>query len=308
VDLRRLEVFVKMMATRSFSKTADELGLTQPTVSGHIKTLEEEIELRLFDRHRRQVLPTSAAFVLLDYAQKILELRTETLYALEQFQGRMTGRLRLGGSTIPGGYILPVLIGQFRRIYPGVSLKLLLGDTQGILYRIIEGDVEVGMVGAKMTLDDLEYEPLIEDEMVLAVPLEHPWAEPGIKIGVADLPAAPFIIREEGSGTRAAMLASLQKMGLGVGDLDVVAEMGSTEAVLQGIRSGLGVSILSRIALSPEIKCNQIKTVPVEGLNLRRPFYLVTHRKRSRSPLCTAFLEFLRQEGRKSAATLTEAI
>lgn len=306
MDLRRLEVFNKLMETKSFSRTAEELGLTQPTVSGHIKTLEEELELRLFDRRQRQVLPTSAAFVLKDYAQRILDLRTEARYALDQFKGRISGHLKLGGSTIPGGYILPIVIGHFCRLYPEAHLNLVVGDTQGIVNRIVEGSIEIGIIGARVALEDLEYETLLEDAMVLAVPPGHPWAESGGPIPVIDLAKAPFIIREEGSGTRATMLAALAGHGLGAKDLNVVAEMGSTEAVIQAIKAGLGVSILSRFALAQEIRFNLIKAVPVEGLNLRRPFYIVTHKKRTRSPLCGAFLDFLRNEGRNAAAELTE--
>lgn len=306
MDLRRLEVFCKIMALRSFSRTAEELGLTQPTVSGHIKTLEEEIGLRLFDRFGRQVTPTSAAMVLLDYAQRMLELRVEAQHALEQFQGRMSGRLRLGGSTIPGGYILPLLIGKFCRMYPEANLNLVLSDTHGIINRIVEGDVEIGMVGAQVAEDGLEYEPVVEDEMVLALPPDHAWAKSRKTVAASELARVPFIIREEGSGTRAATMSALANQGLGVGDLKVVAEMGSTEAVLQAVKAGLGMSVISRIALADQVKLNLIKTVSIEGVDLKRQFYLVKHKKRTHSPLCKAFWEFARHGGQDATDRLTE--
>lgn len=302
MDIRRLEVFVKLMETRSFSKTAQELHLTQPTVSGHIKTLEERVGLRLFDRHRRQVLPTSAAMVLLDYARQILDLRREAGFALELFQGRIRGRLCLGGSTIPGGYILPGLMGRFRGKYPQTYLSLVLGDTQGIVDQTAAGDVEIGMVGARVPNEALEYEPVVKDEMILVAPAGHPLAESNTGISVRDLARAPFIMREPGSGTRAVMLAALKKKGLDAGDLEVVAEMGSTEAVRQAVKAGLGVSILSRLAVADELKSKTLEAVRVKGLDLGREFFVVTHRKRTRSPVCSAFLEFLRKEGPASAA------
>ncbi|MEW5723037.1 MAG: LysR family transcriptional regulator, partial [Thermodesulfobacteriota bacterium] len=146
MDLHRLEVFCKLMETGSFSRTGQELKLTQPTVSGHIKTLEQLIGLKLFDRHRRQVRPTNAAGVLYDYALRILALRDEAGYALEKFRGRIVGRLRLGGSTIPGTYILPPLIGRFRRLHEATFLTLVLGDTKGVAERVALGDLELGMV------------------------------------------------------------------------------------------------------------------------------------------------------------------
>ncbi len=306
MDLHRLEVFCKLMAFRSFSRTAVEMGLTQPTVSGHIKTLEEELELRLFDRYGRQVMPTSAAHVLLDYAQRMLELRQEAHYALEQFKGLMKGRLRLGGSTIPGGYILPVVIGRFGGVYPEARVTLILGDTHAIVNRILEGDIEIGMVGAVVSSDDLEFTPVVEDEMLLAVPPDHPWAGRDKPLPVRELAKTPFIMREEGSGTRAAMVSALAESGVSPSELNVVAEMGSTEAVLHGVKAGLGVSILSRFALDGPCNFNLVKIVPVAGLNLRRQFYAVSHKKRTHSPLCLTFLEFLKSEVRTVANGLKE--
>ena len=306
MDLRRLEVFSKLMAVRSFSRTAEELGLTQPTVSGHIKTLEEEIGLRLFDRYGRKVLPTSAAVVLLEYAQRMLELRVEAEYALDQFKGKMSGRLKLGGSTIPGGYILPVMISGFRKKYPEARLNLVLGDTQAIVNRVMGGEIEIGVVGARVAYDELEYTPLVQDEMVLVMQPDHPWAENHAPISVRDLASVPFVIREKGSGTRTAMLAALGAHQMGVNDLNVVAEMGSTESVLQGVKAGLGVSILSRLALAEEVRFHLVKVVPIPDLDLCRKFFVVAHKKRTRSPLCQTFLEYLISEGPNTVKAITE--
>ena len=303
MDLHRLEIFCKLMETGSFSKTGQELNLTQPTVSGHIKTLEDEIGLRLFDRHRRMVRPTSAALVLQEFAEKMLDIRREAGFALERFRGRIGGRLRLGGSTIPGTYIMPQLIGKFHRIYPETHLSLVLDDTAGLVGRVAEGDVEVGLVGARTVRENVVLEPLLEDQMVLVVPPDHRWAYSGKPVKVRNLVETPFIIREEGSGTRAAMLDSLKAHGMRLEDLMVVAEMGSTEAVRQSVKSGLGVSILSRVAVDDLIKTDAVRVVAVTGLNLKRSFYLAYHGQRTLSPASQAFLEFLRVEAR-SLSTL----
>ncbi len=293
MDMRRLEVFCKLMETRSFSRTAEELSLRQPTVSGHIKSLEELVGVRLFDRHGREVIPTSAADLLYSYADRILRLRTEAGHAMDRFKGRIGGELKLGGSTIPGGYILPAIMGQFHEKYSDAYLNLVIDDTRGIVDRVLSGKIEIGVVGARTARNNLKYEPLMNDEMVLVSPMNHPWAAAGILENIKDLRDAAFIMREQGSGTRSTMLEALSLHGIGIDDLELVAEMGSTEAVRQAVKAGLGVSILSKIAVEDEIRFNLIKRVEVPGLNLTRTFYLVTHQSRTRSPLGQAFIEFL---------------
>lgn len=300
MDLRRLEVFVKLMATRSFSLTGKELGLTQPTISGHIRSLEEQIGLTLFDRHRRSVRPTSAAYVLKEYAVKILDLHREAGFALERFKGKISGRLKLGGSTIPGGYILPSIMGRFHGLYPDTQLSLSLGDSQDISRLVYMGELELGMVGARDEEQNLEFEALVDDQMVLVTPRDHPWSQSQKIIKVGDLADTPFIIREEGSGTRTAMLEALGALGMGLQDLNVVAEMGSTEAVRQAVKIGLGVSILSRMAVEDLLEFRLVGTAELEGIDLSRRFFLVTNPNRTRSPLCEAFIVFLTAECRKT--------
>lgn len=296
MDLRRLEVFSKLMETRSFSKTAKELRLTQPTVSGHIKSLEQQIGLQLFDRHKRQVRPTGAAVVLLDYARRILELRHEAGYALEKFRGKISGELKIGGSTIPGTYILPAAIGSFNRVYEETRLTLVLGDTRGIVESVARSDLEMGLVGDNEEREGVAFEPLLDDLMVLAVSPGHPWANLKKPIPVEKLVETPFIIREEGSGTRSTMLDMLADRGLSFHNLNIVAEMGSTESVRQAIKAGLGASIISLLAVSDDVNVDLIKIVKVKGLNLRRSFYIATNQGQTRSPVCNAFMEFLRAE------------
>jgi len=297
MDFRRLEVFVGLMETRSFSETAKKVLLRQPTVSGHIKTLEEEIGVRLFDRHGREVLPTSAAEVLYEYALKLLALRDEAVYALEQFMGRVRGHLKLGGSTIPGGYILPLLMGRFGKLYPEAFLSLLLDDTEGIVRRVLCGEIEIGLVGARLENEYLSFTPLIKDRLVLAAPPNQTFAPRGVLKDVRELTRLPFILREEGSGTRTTMVAALKKRGLDLSDLTAVAEMGSTEAVRQAVKAGLGVSILSRLAVAEDLRFGLIDVIDVEGLGLERDFYAVVHTRRTQSPLCRAFLAYLMEQG-----------
>jgi DNA-binding transcriptional LysR family regulator len=284
------------MDTRSFSRTGRELDLTQPTISGHVKTLEEQVGLQLFDRHRRKVTPTAAALVLYDYAQKILELHRDAEYAMIRFQRRVAGRLKIGGSTIPGSYILPGLIGRFHKLYPDTYISLAMDDTDRMVQRLADGEVETAVVGAGFQREDLHFEPLVEDVLVPVLPQGARLGRDGGTITIDDLLAEPFVVREEGSGTLAAITSALAEMDRGLSSLNVVAEMGSTEAVRQAVREGLGMSIISRVAAADMVRHHELKTASVAGLNLKRTFFLVTHKKAAQSPTLEAFLDFIRAE------------
>ncbi len=295
MDLRQLEVFVKVAELGSFSRAAEALFLTQPTVSEHIRALEEELGLRLLDRLSRGAAATKAGQLLLSYARQILQLHRDARQALEQFQGRMSGELVAGASTIPGEYVLPLLIGRFKEKYPDISISLLIGDTRQALDWLLEGKVEVGVVGARVPEPALGYQELMPDELVLVVSSGHPWH--GRKtVALDEVRAEPLIVRERGSGSRQALERALEEVGLDLGDFRVVSEMGSTQAIKQAVKAGVGISLISKRAVEDECRANLLWCVKVKDLRFSRSFYLVTHRGRTRSPLAEAFREFLQAE------------
>src|SRR5437879_11792425 len=176
MDLHRLEVFAKVAELGSFSRAAEALFLTQPTVSEHVRALEEELGLSRLDRMGRGATPTPAGQLLLGYARRILALSREARQAIEQFQGRMSGQLTVGGSTIPGEYILPALIGQFKAKFPDISISLLIGDSRQVTTWVEDGRAEVGVVGARPGPRTLLARELIPDELVVVLPADHPGA------------------------------------------------------------------------------------------------------------------------------------
>jgi DNA-binding transcriptional LysR family regulator len=292
MDLRKLEVFCKVYELKSFSQAGKACLLSQPTVSEHIRYLETHLDVRLFDRLGREVVPTRAGEILYKYARRMLILKREAGQTLERYRGKMSGDLELGGSTIPGQYILPSLIGRFRENFPDIFIKLLIGDTMKITTMVLDGQLELGVVGAKIKSNKLQFKQLFDDELVLAVSPNHRWAKRSA-IRLEELPEAPFIMREQGSGTRMTMLEIFEQAGLDSQEFKVVAEMGSTDAIRQAIKAKVGVSILSRLAIADELQFEQLCHVPVKGLSLARHFYLVTHNKRSRSPVGQAFVDYL---------------
>jgi DNA-binding transcriptional LysR family regulator len=295
VDLRQLEIFIKVAELGSFSKAADALFLTQPTVSEHIKSLEDELGVRLLDRLGRGAAVTKGGALLQGYAQRLLALSRETRQAMESFQGRMSGELLVGASTIPGEYILPALIGRFKEKFPDIAITLLIGDSQAVTEWVAEGRAEVGVVGARSGHRGIDFRELLPDDIVLIVSPAHPW-QGRKQVTLEELRAEPLLLRERGSGTRAALEAALVQAGADIAAFRVVGEMGSTQAIKQAVKAGVGVSLVSRRAVEEECRAASVWGLRVKDLKITRAFYLATHRERSRSPLAEAFRAFVEAE------------
>ena len=250
---------------------------------------------KLVDRLGREVLPTPAGKILYKYARDIIRLRNEAVQAIARYKGSLSGHLTIGASTIPGTYILPGLIGSFKAKYPAIRITLRISDSAEVVDRIIDGSLEAGLVGARWDDRRISLEEICSDELVLVVYPEHPWAS-GKTVEKEELADQPFILRERGSGTRRVMVQALETSGFNPSRFHVVAEMGSTEAVRQGIKARIGVSILSSYAVAEDIGRGTLVKIVVNDLSIHRPFYLVRRKSRQSSPLCIAFLKHLRLE------------
>jgi DNA-binding transcriptional LysR family regulator len=296
LDLHKLEVFHWVAEYKSFSAAARRLSLRQPTVSAHVRELEEQLGAKLFNRFGGKVAPTSCGELLLESARKMLALKQEALASLDRFQGRVAGDLILGGSNIPGEYILPPKLAAFAARYPEAKPALKIGDSAGIVQAVLDGAVDIGYVGFKTSDRRLVFQKLWKDEMVLVVGARHPWARRRT-VNVKDLAGRGFISREGGSGTLRSFTRLLARKGRrSENALRVTMELGSTEAIKQALLSGSGFSILSRHAVERELRDRVLATVPLRGLGrLERDFYQVVHRQRALSPVAQAFLQFLKK-------------
>ena len=292
MDLWQLQIFCKVIDLKSFSRAGRSVHLSQPTVSSHIKDLEDHFDARLIDRLAKEALPTKAGGLLYRYAKRMISLRDEIESAMAEFKGKVKGSLNLGGSTIPGAFVLPAIIGAFTARFPEVNVSLSIADTRQIIEAILSGDLELGVVGAVATQASILQTHLIEDEMCLVVPADHRWSGKK-RVTTEQLFAEPFVIREHGSGTLQSIQTSFSEAGLSITDLKVIARIGSTEAIRQAIKNHMGVSILSAIAVSDDVTAGTLKTLTIDGLDLKRAFYLTHHRHRGLSPLCQTFIEFI---------------
>ena len=292
MDLHQIEIFCSIVKHRSFSRAAEALFLTQPTVSGHMKNLESELGVKLLDRLGKRAIPTEAGEILYRHGSRLLEERDRAKQEIEKLTGRISGVLTIGGSTIPGAYLLPPLIGAFKRKNPGISVQMSIDDTARITEAVLEGSLCIGVVGARRPEPQLEVHPFRTDELVVAVPHQHRWAGKRT-ISLDDLKAEPFILREQGSGTRKIMEDRLEKAGLSVADLHITAIVGSSDAVRESVKAGLGVSILSSRALKDDIDAGRLAAVRLSRVSMERHFYVILLKGKTRSPLCKAFLDFM---------------
>jgi DNA-binding transcriptional LysR family regulator len=292
-DLRQLEIFVNIVDLKSFSKAAKVVFLAQASVSERIKTLEEMVGVQLLDRLGREITPTKAGELLYKHAVLLLDMKKTACLEMQEFMGVKRGDIGLGGSTIPGEYILPKILGVFCREHPSISVKLSVADSVSTETRVLNGSLELGVIGSKTTQKTLICQELWADELVLAIPAKHRWAGREM-ISVEALFQEPFILRERGSGTFTIFDKYLRTAGArGINSLKAVARLGTSTAVKEGIKAGLGVSILSSRALETELDSGLLETLKIENLPMRRSFYLIRDKRRISSPLNRALCDFL---------------
>jgi len=299
IDFRHLESFCRVADLKSFSKAADDLFLTQPTVSGHILSLEQSLSLRLFDRASREVRLTKSGEVFQEYASKILSLRKDLLNALSEFSQGIRGELSLGASTIPGEYLLPKLMGDFKREHPHFMISLKIADTKEVIQYVLQDHVEFGIIGAKLSHPSLHYEKYEEDEIIVVGPSDHPLTRKK-RVNLDELLKEPWIIREEGSGTRIAVEKALRRKAKSLKQFNVVIEMGSTSSVKEGVKAKLGLAFISGRATEGEVRQGSFSRIDVEGFEpISRQIYIVSHRRRTLSPMGMEFLRFLKRKKEK---------
>ena len=296
IDLHKLEIFYWVAELKSFSQAAELLSLRQPTVSAHVQELESGLGDKLLYRIRGRVSLTPLGELLLDRAKTLLAFKRETVAAIEQFHGTLSGELWIGGSNVPGEYLLPQRLGAFTRKYPAIRPILRIGDSAEIIDDLLDGKVELGIVGFKSDDARLTFEKVWDDEMILAVPKDHAWSRRK-SVQLADLRTEKFISRERGSGTLDSLRQLLTKSKQSSDELlNISMELGSTEAIKSALLAGFGISILSRISLSHELAEGSLVEVPIRGLTMRRDFYQVYHSRRPLHPIAQAFRAFLKQE------------
>lgn len=292
MDIKQLESFLAITKLKSFSKAAEKLYLTQPTISSHIQALENELGTLLFNRLNKTVTQTRAGEILYEYALTIVNKKESAIFALSEYKGKIEGILEIASSSVPEQYFLVDLICQFSKKYPLVRYTLHKHDTGQVIDKLIQGDIDFGIVGSKKEISNLEYIDILDDEIVLIASNELA-KKLGTKVPLTELNQHPFIIRERKSGSRTVIEENLKKHGFNVDSLSVIAEVEDNEALKNFVKNGLGLSFISSRAIRSELKNSELAIIDIDDFEIKRKFYFAYHKKRLLSPLTVAFKDFL---------------
>lgn len=293
--LPNLETFAEAAERGSFTAAGRHLGISQAAVSQRIQHLETALRTALFRREAGKVSLTDAGRRLHEYARRILDLIAEAQAAVTGTPGRVTGELRLAASSVPGQHILPHLLATFRKAHSGVQVRVSVSDTDAVLREVEHGTAHLGFVGGPGGGPHLEFRRFATDELVVVVAAKHPWAKRK-RVAAKDLAQQPLIQREPGSGSRQCLERALERVGLTPSALNVVLELGSSEAITAAVLEGLGAAVLSARAVQKEVRAGRVHVLRVEGLTLERDLFVVRDRRRALPAAAQTFLTSLGPE------------
>lgn len=295
MNFRQLEVLVSVIRHGSFSRAAEELFLTQPTVSTHIGALEEELGVQLVSRGHKSATPTQAGAVLYEYANALLRMRDNVYNSMKRCPELLNSMLELAASTVPAAYLLPPLIAAFCKTYPGVRFSVRESNSQKVLACVLSGEVELGFAGTELRSEKCRFDEVAADRLVIVAPRCAPYTEyAGGEISPAVLQSAPFVLRASGSATQKEADAFLINVGIAPQSLHAAAYMDGIESVKQAVRSGLGVAILSEIAVRDMEARGEVLVFRNENPFLHRKLYCLCRSDRALSPSAELFLHFVK--------------
>ena len=289
MTLHQLRIFMAVARHHSYSRAAEELRLTQPAVSAQVRELERTLDATFFDRVGRTIVLTEAGKELLAYAKKLCTLMDEARTAMEELDGLKRGRIALAAVSTAGAYVLPSLLGAFRERHPGISISLEVTNRATVQLRLVHNEVDLIVMGRPPEGVPHVAEPFLSDELVVVAAPSHPLAKTK-KIPVDRLAKEVFIAREVGSGTRLNADEFFRQQGV---KLSVGLELGDNSAVKEAVAAGLGIALLSRHALRMELALHRLVVLKVQGLPLRRQWYVVHREDKRLSRAAVAFKAFL---------------
>lgn len=291
MDLHQLRGFMAVARHSSFSRASEELYRTQPAISKQIRALEDALETKLFHRLGRKIQLTDAGEILYRYAHRVFQVLEEARETVSELKGLQKGHLRISAASTIGTYMLPRALGRFKRRYPGIDISLAITNKAQVLEQVLEHEADLGFVGPPVQPKELQREEYLLDELVLIVDPNHPLAHEEF-VSIDQLKEEVYILREPGSGTREIMEEELSRKGI---VLRKAMELGSTEAIKQAVAANLGVSIVSRYAITLEVVMGRLCAAHIKDLNLRRQLYTVSLKDRTLPLAAAAFLELLRE-------------
>lgn len=294
MNLKQLESFALIIESRSFSQAAKKLFLTQPTISSHISLLEKELNTQLLIRTTKDVHPTEEGKKLYTYAKQILNIQNR-IFQEFNVTSEESNLLTLGASTIPEQYILPEVLPKYIKRNKS-ELKIFQGDSIKIIDKIINKEVEVGLVGTEIESSSLIFEPFFRDKLVVITPVNDKYKkmkEEGFRVN--DLLKEPIIMREEGSGTRKEIKEFLKAHNFDINNLNVIATLNSIEAIKKSVQNNMGISIVSNLAVEDFVKDNKVLVFEFKETDMYRNLYIVRNKEMYMSKCALKFIRFIRE-------------
>ena len=246
MNLDYLRTYLEVIRLGSFSEVAKKLSISQPAVSFQIQRLERDLGVRLIDRGQRTITMTEAGRRLLRFAESVEEERACLLQDLDQLREEVTGELVIVASTIPGEFLLPAILGEFKAQHPAVGVRVAVSDSLTVIAGVREGEYEVGFCGIAPEGQDLEFFKIAEDEIMLIVFPEHPFAQLG-EVSPMELEGESLIFREETSGTRRSLESLLVRAGVNLGQWTAKLVVGTSQAVVSAVEARAGIAFVSRL-------------------------------------------------------------
>ncbi len=289
---RRLQVFHTVAGVLSFTKAAEILNMTQPAVTFQVRQLEEDFNTRLFDRSHNKISLTQAGELVLGYANQIVSLYGEMHESVKAMTGNNAGLITLGASTTIAEYMLPGLLGDFRKKFPDIMVRLKVANTDAVVSMVEDNTIDLGVVEGQVNNQLLRIENCLVDELVAIVGADHELADREI-LQPDELPDYPFICREDGSGTRSVIAEYLKSAGVEESQLNMVFELGSTEAIKGAVEAGMGISVVSEATLVKERSLGTLSAIRLEP-PIRRQLYFIRQRQKFRTHLMEELYQFAR--------------
>lgn len=296
MNLKQLEAFVKIADTGSFSQAAKELFLTQPTISAHISSLEKELNSRLFVRNTKEVHLSENGSVLYNYAKQMLVLqkRIEDTFALNEEKEQLC--ITIAASTIPSQYILPAILVAFNEKHPEQQFKVVETDSAKVVEQVMNHTADVGFTGTALDKKVCKHIPFYQDELVVIAPNTEKYKSlQETQKDATWITEEKLIMREEGSGTRKEAEKLLKKIGINTSKLNVIATMENPEAIKRAVASGMGISVVSKLAAEEEMQKGTLLVLPITADGTKRDINVVYDRNLQPSKATMRFIKMVKE-------------
>jgi DNA-binding transcriptional LysR family regulator len=273
LDLHKLKIFLTIARLRNFTRAAERLHMTQPTVSQQLAALEAALGLLLVERDTRQLKLTAAGEALVPYAERLIALSDETVEAVRSAAGMEEATLRLGVGNTLATYLLPDLLHRYRRAYPRYRARISVGNTADLLALLVADVIDLALVGSPAAHPEVVTQPFMRDHLVVIVAPDDEWAG-RVEVDASELLTRVFLTREPGS----ALHASVERFfGANALDADNVIQLGETEAIKRSVETGLGVALVQGIAVEREVSAGRLRTLRLRGADDSRTYLVARH-------------------------------